>query len=92
MLLTNEFSFNNKLTLTSSSPCAVGVAIGYSWLDGLLIEPMVRGPNPSGARVQWIRELLNPWSGVQTPSWALGCHTCPNRVNLGVESPGAGYT
>ncbi len=25
MLLTNEFSFNNKLTLSSSSPCAASV-------------------------------------------------------------------
>ncbi len=30
------------------------VAIGYSWLDGLLRNPWSGVQNPSGARVQWI--------------------------------------
>jgi hypothetical protein len=29
MLLTNEFSFNNKLTLSSSSPCTASVTAVY---------------------------------------------------------------
>ncbi len=53
-------------------------------VGGLLVEPLVRGSNLSGARVQCIegtvdRELLNPWSGDQTPS----CPECSSAVGFG---------
>ncbi len=43
----------HKLIKNIEHRCVEG-AIGYSWLEGLLIEPLVRGSNPSGARVQWV--------------------------------------
>jgi hypothetical protein len=63
-------------------------------VGGLLIEPLVRGSNPSGARVQWIgscwtlgQQFKPSHAGVFLRGGGWG-PTCPNRVHLGIDSPG----
>ncbi len=57
------------------------VAIGYSWLDGLLRSPWSGVQNPSGARVQWIEGCYTLGQGFKP----LGCWSVPPW--LGVRAP-----
>ncbi len=69
-------------------------AIGYSWLEGLLIEPLVRGSNPqvlgySGLRVAepLVRGSNPSGARVHLHSWRLGPHmsnqVTPCRIKEG---------
>ncbi len=43
------------------------VAIGYSWLDGLLRNPWSGVQTPQVLGYSGMRVAKNPWSGIQTP-------------------------